>query len=48
MTERDTQYGDGEIAECHICSRRFPTQAALFRHLEDDHEGDTLADDAVQ
>jgi hypothetical protein len=45
MTERDTQYGDGEIGECHICWRRFATQAELFVHLERDHTGDTLADD---
>ncbi|HEX6844421.1 MAG TPA: hypothetical protein VF235_04815 [Actinomycetota bacterium] len=46
MTERDTQYGDDEIGECHICHRRFATQAELFAHLEHDHDGDTLADDA--
>jgi hypothetical protein len=44
MTERTEQRGDPEIGVCHICSRAFPTQEELSKHLMDDHDGETLAD----
>jgi hypothetical protein len=44
MTERTEQRGDPEIANCHICGKRFPTQEELSRHLMEDHDGDTLED----
>jgi hypothetical protein len=42
MTERDEQAGDGEIAVCHVCDRRFGTQSELLAHLEQQHEGELL------
>jgi hypothetical protein len=43
--ERDTQSGDGEVAVCHVCKKEFPTQQELFAHLENDHDGELLAED---
>ena len=45
MAERENQGGDGEVAICHICDRRFDTQEAMSRHLIDDHEGENLEAD---
>lgn len=45
MAERENQSGDGEVAICHICDRRFDTQEAMSRHLIDDHEGENLEAD---
>lgn len=44
MTERTQQQGDGEVAVCHVCERRFDTQEALDVHLMSDHEHELLAD----
>jgi len=45
-TERETQHGDGEVAECHVCGKTFSTQAELLMHLEDQHPDDILPDPA--
>jgi hypothetical protein len=42
MTERDEQSGDGEIAVCHVCDQKFPTQEELLAHLDGAHEGELL------
>jgi hypothetical protein len=42
MSEREEQGGDGEVAECHVCGRTFPTQEDLSKHLIDEHDGETL------
>jgi hypothetical protein len=47
MTEKDGQDGqDGqdETAVCHVCGRRFSTQAELLIHLEETHPNDLLPD----
>ena len=46
MTERETQQGDGETAECHVCSQTFSTQEELLKHLEERHPDDLLPDPA--
>lgn len=39
MSERETQRGDAEVGECHVCGETFPTQEELSKHLIDAHEG---------
>ena len=46
MSELETQSGDGEIAECHVCGKTFSSQAELLKHLEDVHPDDVLPDPA--
>jgi|SoiMetStandDraft_2_1073263.scaffolds.fasta_scaffold133030_1 hypothetical protein len=39
MSERESQTGDTEVGQCHICAQRFPTQEDLSRHLLEAHGG---------
>jgi hypothetical protein len=44
MTDKDAKEGDMETAVCHVCDRRFSTQAELLKHLEETHPDDLLPD----
>ena len=39
MSERETQRGDAEVGECHVCGETIPTQEELSKHLIDAHAG---------
>jgi hypothetical protein len=44
VSEVERQGGDPEVGICHVCSRTFPTQEELSKHLIDAHEEELWAD----
>jgi Protein of unknown function (DUF3618) len=40
MSERENQGGDGEIAVCHVCGKKYASQELLSQHLMEEHADD--------
>jgi hypothetical protein len=40
MSERENQGGDGEIAVCHVCGKKYASQELLSEHLMEEHADD--------